>query len=88
MAGMTLAEEQAFASFLRCRLPYREGESDHRLYAFTTYARRVLGQPQLLHWRGLSREDAQVVLRACKETYPKLREPWEHPVVKKKARKA
>lgn len=80
---MTFQEEQAFADFLRCRLPYEAGRKDHGLYAFTVYARGVLGQPGLLHWRGLSREDAQLVLQACKRECPKLREPWEHPVVKK-----
>lgn len=82
MPAMSYEEEQAFAAFLRCRLPYREGEKNHRLYAFTVYARRVLGQPHLLHWRGLTREDAQTVLQACKAEYPKLREPWDYPAGK------
>lgn len=83
MAAMTFEEEQAFATFLRCRLPYEPGARDHRLYAFTAYARRVLGLRSLLHWRGLTREQAQVVLKACKEAYPKIREPWDYPTAGK-----
>lgn len=82
MTAMTYEEEQAFARFLRCRLLYEAGWKDHRLYAFTAYAAQVLGAPGLLHWRGLSREDAQQVLQACRAEFPKLREPWEYRAAK------
>lgn len=60
-------EEQAqFARFLRERLP-----RPLTLYALTEYARRVLGLPTLLHWRGLTRAQAQQVMQAAQREYPR-----------------
>ncbi|MCD0155963.1 hypothetical protein [Deinococcus sp. 6GRE01] len=61
---MTRDEEQAFARFLRQRLP------EDGLYTLTRYAAQVLRDPTLLHWRGLSREDAQTVMQACRRDHP------------------
>lgn len=82
MPAMTMAEAQLFAAFLRCRLPYRAGESDHRPLALTVYARTVLARPTLGHWRDLSREDAHTVMETCRTAFPKLREAWDHPRAK------
>ncbi len=67
---MTDAEQAAFATYLRRRIPRPPGAKWHSLYEFTTYSARVLGQPRLLHWRGLTRAEAQQVMAACRAQYP------------------
>lgn len=68
---MTDAEQTQFAAFMCERLPREKGEKYHRLYLFTEYAKRVLKLPQLLHWRGLSKDQASAVMKAAVGEYPK-----------------
>lgn len=67
--AMTDAEQTQFARFLRGRLPeFRE--KDPPLYTLTWYAARVLGRPRLLHYRGITRTEAQLVMQAAIKEYP------------------
>ncbi|BDP44880.1 hypothetical protein DAETH_48490 (plasmid) [Deinococcus aetherius] len=68
MPGMTAREQEAFAAYLRGRLP-----GPLHLFALTTYAAQVLGRPRLLHWRGLTSQEARVVMAAAKRDYPASR---------------
>lgn len=66
---MTDEEQAQFAAFLRARLPIPEGHRERPLYQFTQYAARVLKRPRLLHWRGLTRTEAQLVMREVARAY-------------------
>lgn len=70
---MTDAEQAAFAAFLRERLPKPAGAKWHPLYQFTEVSARVLRRPRLLHWRGLTRTEAQLVMREVAREYPSPR---------------
>lgn len=61
---MTFEQQQAFAAFLRRRLPYDWDSKHVPLMVLTNYASRVLGRP-VSHWRGLSVVDAQLVMQAA-----------------------
>lgn len=67
---LSQAEQEAFATCLRIRLP----EPFHR-ESLTRYAAQVLGQPRLLHWRGLTRDQAQQVREQCEAEHPIRRTP-------------
>ncbi|MBZ9715314.1 hypothetical protein [Deinococcus multiflagellatus] len=67
---LSAAEQSEFAWFVLDRLPKAEKRHEH---ALTHYAQRVLGLRQLLHWRGLTREQARTVMRACAAQYPLAR---------------
>ncbi len=65
-----MSDAEQFARYLRQHIPREPGAKYHALYTFTTYSARVLGQPRLLHWRGLTRAEAQQVMSACRAQYP------------------
>jgi hypothetical protein len=67
---MSDAEQAAFAAYLRRHIPKPAGAQYHATYTFTEFSARVLGQPRLLHWRGLTRAEAQQVMAACRAQYP------------------
>lgn len=67
---MSGAEQEQFARYLRRHIPKPPGAEYHATYTFTEYAARVLQLPRLLHWRGLTRAQAQQVMTACKAEYP------------------
>lgn len=68
---MTEAEQAQFAAFLRDRIPKPPGAKWHGIYTFTDFAARVLALPGLLHWRGLSKEQASEVMQAARREYPR-----------------
>lgn len=70
--ALTDAEQTQFARFLRSRLPEFQ-EKHPPLYTLTLYAARVLKRPRLLHWRGLTRTEAQLVMQAAIKEYPQRR---------------
>lgn len=72
--AMTDAEQTAFARFLRSRLPEFQ-ERDPPLYTLTWYSARVLQRPRLLHWRGITRSEAQLVMQAAIKEYPQRSRP-------------
>lgn len=75
---LSTEQQEAFAAFLRERLPKPPGEKYHRLYTFTEYANRVLKR-RLLHWRGLTVGEAQRVMAAAVKEYPNP--PQKTPIV-------
>ncbi|MBZ9753209.1 hypothetical protein K7W42_20440 [Deinococcus sp. HMF7604] len=63
---MSPQQQTEFARFVRQRLPLKEGHRELHVYALTEFSAQVLKLPGLLHWRGLSVEQAQQVMQACK----------------------
>lgn len=72
------AAQDLFARELRERLPVPRGQYEHHIHALTTYSGRVLGQPKLLHFRGLTVEEAREVIKVARREYPE-RKPYPPP---------